>query len=134
MCAWAVGMDRYSEDSRVSEYRFVHSTNLNSITTGSIMAPLGPIGERMQSRVHTPEWLNRDFVPSPSSAERPSRRFRVDSPCRALDGMQGGYLSPRVLPMLEALSLRAPRAAEAAASLHSCERCCSTPQVGTPAR
>ena len=29
-----MGMDRYSEYGRVSEYRFAHSLNLNSITTG----------------------------------------------------------------------------------------------------
>ena len=96
-------MDRYSEYGRVSEYRFIHSLTPNTITTGS-MAPLGPIGERMQSRSHTPEWLKRDFVPSPSSSERPPRRFRLDSPCRALDRMQGDFSSSPRLPVLAASS------------------------------
>ena len=68
------------------------------------MAPLGPIGERMQSHAHTPEWLKRDFVPSPSSSERPPRRLRVDSPCRALDRVQGDFSSSPRMPALAASS------------------------------
>ena len=45
----------------------------------------------MQSRAHTPEWLRRDFLSSPSSMERPSRRLCVDSPLRPPDSVESGF-------------------------------------------
>ena len=90
--------------STVESVNIVSHTPLPSTPSLPAMAPLGPIGERMQSHALTPEWLKRDFVPSPSSAERPPRRLRVDSPCRALDRMQGDFSSSPRLPALAASS------------------------------
>ena len=45
----------------------------------------------MQSRAHTPDWLRRDFLSSPSSMERQSRRLRVDSPLPPPDSVESGF-------------------------------------------